>query len=134
MIEQSFTAPIKVTLGKKKFSNYWLSMNNYRSWFHHTSNNIKVAFKESLDLSHLTPAVPPVKLLYTFYYPNLSHRDIGNSLAVVDKFTADALVDAKIIPDDNYTVVMSVEGIFGGIDKLNPRCEVTIISQDNPTI
>lgn len=131
MVEQSFTAPIKVVLGKRKFSNYWLSMNNYRNWHPMVSNNIKTSFKESLDLSGLVPAIPPIKLIYTFYYPNLSHRDIGNSLAVVDKFTADALVDAKIITDDNYTIVQSVEGLFGGIDRDNPRCEVTILSQTN---
>lgn len=129
MIEQTFTAPIKITLGKRKFSNYWLSMNNYRNWHPMVSNNIKQAFKESLDLSHLVPVIPPVKLSYTFYYPTLSHRDIGNSLGVLDKFTADALVEARILTDDNYTIVQAVEGLFGGIDRDNPRCEVTIISQ-----
>jgi hypothetical protein len=104
-------------------------MNNFMQWHFQVRNNIKKSFTDQVDTSTLTKAIPPIQLIYSFYYPNLSHRDIGNSLAVVDKFTADALVSAGIIPDDNYTIVQSIVGEFGGIDKANPRCEVTIVSQ-----
>ena len=130
MIKQTFTVPLKITLGVRKFHTYWISMNNYHNWHFQVRNNIKKAFTDQVDTSILTKAIPPIQLIYSFYYPNLSHRDIGNSLAVVDKFTADALVLAGIIPDDNYTVVQSIVGEFGGIDKDNPRCEVTIISHN----
>lgn len=129
MVEQTFTVPICITLGKRKLKNYWLTMNNYRNWMGIVSNNVKQAFKDTVDTSTLVPVVPPVQLIYTFHYPNLSHRDIGNSLAVVSKFTEDTLVSAGIIPDDNYTIVPSIIGEFGSIDRNNPRCEVTIISQ-----
>lgn len=39
----------------------------------------------------------------------------------------DLLVDNKIIPDDNWYIVSSVHLKFAGIDKNNPRAEVTII-------
>ena len=129
-MSQTLVVPLMVTLGKRKFHNYWLTMNNYRNWMGIVSNNIKVAFKASLDLSHLTPIIGPVHIHYTFYYPNLAHRDIGNSLAVIDKFTADALVEANIIPDDNYTIVQSISAEFGGIDRDNPRCLVTITQKE----
>jgi hypothetical protein len=129
MIKQTFTVPLKITLGVRKFHTYWISMNNYHNWHFQVRNNIKKLFTDQVDTSTLTKAIPPIQLIYSFYYPNLSHRDIGNSLAVVDKFTADALVLAGIIPDDNYTIVQSIVGEFGGIDKANPRCEVTIVSQ-----
>lgn len=123
---QTFIAPLFITLGKKKPKNYWINTNNYRNWHPIVSNNIKIAFKAALDLSHLQPVPAPITLQYKFYYPDLSKRDIGNSLAIIDKFTADALTAAEIITDDNYTVVTNIIGLFGGIDKENPRCEVTI--------
>lgn len=126
---QTFTAPLFITMGKKKPKNYWLNTNNYRNWHPIVNNNIKKAFKASLDISHLQPASAPISLHYRFYYPDLSKRDIGNSLAIIDKFTADALTAAEILIDDNYTVVTTVTGEFGGIDKENPRCEVTIYSR-----
>ena len=125
-MEQTFTTPLFITLGVKKKKNYWLNTNNYRNWHPIVSNNIKIAFKNALNLSNLIRIDAPIKLIYTFYYPDMSKRDIGNSLAIIDKFTADALTEAKIIDDDNYTIVQNIEGVFGGIDKNNPRCEVTI--------
>lgn len=126
---QTFTAPLFITMGKKKPKNYWLNTNNYRNWHPIVNNNIKKAFKSSLDISHLQPASAPISLHYKFYYPDLSKRDIGNSLAIIDKFTADALTAAEILIDDNYTVITTITGEFGGIDKENPRCEVTIYSK-----
>lgn len=124
---QTFTTPLVLQLGAKKPKNYWLNNNNYRNWHYQVSNNLKQLFKETLDIIHLQPVTSPVHLKYTFYYPDKANRDIGNSLATIDKFTADALVSAGILSDDNYTIVQSITGAFGGIDKVNPRCEVTII-------
>lgn len=123
---QSFSTPLYITLGVKKKKNYWINTNNYRNWHPMVNNNVKKAFKTALDLSHLKPVSPPIKLTYIFHYPDLSHRDIGNSLAIIDKFTADALTEAGIIEDDNYNIVTHIEGLFGSIDRENPRCDVTI--------
>lgn len=38
----------------------------------------------------------------------------------------DLLVDAGVIEDDNYFVLPELNLKFGGVDKLNPRAEITI--------
>ncbi len=38
----------------------------------------------------------------------------------------DLLVDAGILSDDSYAVVPRLVAEYGGIDRDNPRCEVTI--------
>ena len=38
----------------------------------------------------------------------------------------DLLVDCKVIEDDNWFSVPRVNLIFGGVDRTNPRAEVTI--------
>jgi hypothetical protein len=118
-----FAVPLYLKVGKK---NYWLNQNGYRNWHYHLSNKLKSTFKEQI-------AIPDKKLngevtlIYTFYYPNKIRRDIGNSLAVIDKFTADALIENGNIEDDDYKIVKKIIGQFGEIDKENPRCEVEII-------
>lgn len=39
----------------------------------------------------------------------------------------DLLVDAGILPDDNWFIVQQVILTFGGVDKDNPRAEVEIV-------
>jgi hypothetical protein len=43
----------------------------------------------------------------------------------------DLLVDAGIIDDDNWYVVPEVRFKFGGVDRLNPRAEITIELYEN---
>jgi hypothetical protein len=116
-----FSVPLYIKVGKK---NYWLNQNNYRNWHYFLSNKLKTLFKEQI----LIPDTKYNKVIinYTFYYPNNIRRDIGNSLAVIDKFTADALVENGNIEDDDYNTVIKIVGKFGGIDKTYPRCEVEI--------
>ena len=49
-----------------------------------------------------------------------------NPCSIIDKFTCDALVKAEIIEDDSFKQIKKVSYIFGGVDKHNPRCELTI--------
>jgi len=117
-----FDVPLYLTIGKK---NYWLNQNGYRNWHFHLSNKLKKTFKDTITLPN-TKYKRSVQIAYTFYYPNAIKRDIGNSLAVIDKFTADALIENGNLLDDDFTVVKKIIGKFGGIDKDNPRCEVKV--------
>lgn len=125
--KQSFVVPLYLTKGKKKSKNYWLTLSNYRNYQYHLSNALKRQFKEEIDISHLKPIYCPIRIEYTFYYPDIRLRDIDNNLGVISKFTLDALVEGGIIEDDNYTKVVEVRGRFGGVDRDNPRCEVALI-------
>ena len=123
-----FSVPLYLVRGKKKPKNYWLNLNSYRNWKYHLNNDLKIQFKKAIHstLAELDPIQGPIKIVYTFYYPDSRRRDLGNSLAVISKFTEDALVEEGIIPDDDYTIIRSIAGRYGGYDKQNPRCEVAI--------
>ena len=126
MRQVRFSVPLYLTTGKRKPKNHWLNMNNYRNWQHHQNNSLKILFKESIEIPKLDTPLAACKIKYVFYYPTHQRRDIGNSLAVISKFTEDALVEAKVIRDDDFTIVRKISGEYGGYDKNNPRCEVII--------
>ena len=44
----------------------------------------------------------------------------------IDKFFCDALVHYNIIPDDNHNIILNTMDSWGGVDKVNPRVEITI--------
>lgn len=58
----------------------------------------------------------------TVYAMDKRPKDLSNSWESI----ADLLVDAGILLDDNHFCLHTVHLIFGGIDKVNPRAEVTL--------
>lgn len=117
--------PISITLGKKV---YHLNLNNYRNWHYQVSNNLKREFKEIMrsQLEGLKSIQGRVCIKYTLFVSSKRRLDLRNITTVVDKFLCDALQEYKIIPDDNYNICCMFIDRFGGIDKNNPRIEVTI--------
>ena len=59
---------------------------------------------------------------YEIYQPNHLERDGNNFLKVV----LDYLVSQGVLEDDNMNIVKGEQWIDGGIDKKNPRIEITI--------
>lgn len=118
-------APISVTLDSGK--SWQLNLNVYRNAHYFTLNDAKVAFSNVMkeSISEL-PQMEKIEITYTLF-PKTKHLyDISNVLSIVDKFFCDALVENRIIEDDNYTIVRKVQFEFGEVDKLNPRAEVEI--------
>lgn len=68
----------------------------------------------------------PINLKVDYYMGTKRKCDITNLLQA----TCDILVDYKILEDDNYTIVASVDGTQVFYDKENPRCEITITKKD----
>lgn len=62
-----------------------------------------------------------IKLTITFYHGDLVRRDSDNQLSSI----LDTLVDAKILPDDNWKVIPR-KVINDEYDKGNARCEIEI--------
>jgi len=125
-----FSVPIFFNKCKTKKSNWFLNLNNYTQASKNTSyrNSLKQKYGEIVKplISHLEPIEGAVKITYTIYRHDGRKFDIGNVGAIVDKFVCDVLVSCNILADDNYDVVKSVEYIWGGIDKDNPRADVVI--------
>lgn len=58
----------------------------------------------------------------TFYAPDNRAADLTNKAeSVMDLFK-----DYGLIEDDNWFIVPEVTLSFGGVDKENPRCEITL--------
>lgn len=91
-----------------------LSSANYTKWHKEASKQLKQQ-KLSLqkDIKNIT---------FTVYSPDKRKSDLSNKWESI----GDLLVDNKIIEDDNWFVLPQLSLIFGGVDKDNPRCEITI--------
>lgn len=71
--------------------------------------------------------IPPViwprfKCGMILFAPDLANADLSNKWEGL----ADAMVKAKIIPDDNWWQMSGVDLVFGGLDRENPRAIVKI--------
>ena len=73
-------------------------------------------------LPKIEPIAEPIELKCLFYMPTHRSCDLTNLLQAV----CDVLVKHKVIADDNFKVVMSVDGSRVLYDKENPRTEITI--------
>lgn len=61
------------------------------------------------------------------FQPDRKRRDLDNQLTAL----LDGLVDAAALPDDSNKFVRKISAELGGIDKENPRAEITIREMEN---
>ena len=82
----------------------------------------------AMALYALDGAPPPnwtrARMDMVFWFPCNSGQDLIN-FAQMCKAAVDGIVDARIIADDNHTVLRPTSQDFGGYDADNPRCEIT---------
>lgn len=124
------SVPISVPVSKKK--RFYLNLNQYRNAHHHTLSRAKINFHEIVapTIKHL-PKFKTVNLIYTLFTGTEQLCDTPNICSIVDKFFSDVLVSCKVIEDDNRKIVLSVHFCWGGVDKFDPRVEVTIVPGEN---
>lgn len=124
---QHLVVPIMLEAGVRKKKNFFLNLNQYNKWHFQDKNQLKKLFKIHIlrEVRELQP-VSSCKITYTIFYPTNRKFDLDNVGSVVSKFTHDVLTEAGILVDDNYSILKELSYKFGGIDKNNPRCEVTI--------
>lgn len=121
----TISLPLSVPVSKRK--NFSLNLNIYRNAHHMVLNKAKTTFtNQILNQLKRIPQQSLISLTYTVFLPNQRKTDISNIGSVTDKFFSDALVEARVIPDDNYTYLNQVSFLFGGVDRVNPRVDVTI--------
>lgn len=123
--------PLAVTIPRKTKApkRVALNLNIYRNTHHMTLNQAKAALKEHVRLAvgRIESIGPgPFEFIYTIFPATGRAFDLGNVGSIVQKFTDDALVELGIIKDDNHKIIARVVYEFGGVDKENPRAELTI--------
>lgn len=119
------SVPISVQVSKQK--RFYLNLNQYRNAHHFTLSKAKIVFHDIVKkrLDHL-PFMGKITLSYRLFVGTNQLIDTNNVCSIVDKFFSDTLVATGKIEDDNRHIVVGSEFLFGGIDKHDPRVEVTI--------
>ena len=124
-MHSKFNSPLRVPISKNK--NFILNLNNYRNTHYQSLNKAKINYKEMIkDQLHDKVFNCPIQIEYQYFPGTKRLTDIGNVVSIHQKFFEDALSELGCIPDDNYKYVPSSVCSFGGIDKENPRVEITI--------
>ena len=104
-----------------------LSLNTYRNSHYQKNNQAKKKFKKLMhdQLMQFDKIDGQIKIKYT-YFAKRKDSDLSNICAVVIKFFEDALVEYRLIPDDNVKIIIGIKQEFGGMDLKNPRVECEI--------
>jgi len=125
--------PLFVDLPRKKGNKrFYLGLNPYRNTHFQILNHAKELYKHQVLLAtmEIKEKLPPPPYLFEYtIYPGTGRKfDLANVLPIVQKFTDDALIHFGIIFDDSYKVIHAINYRFGGVDKDNPRAELSISS------
>jgi hypothetical protein len=129
-VEYKIVAPLFVVLPRKTKADrkMIINLNNYRNWHYIVSNLIKIVYKETIleQLVRLPYFTEPIKLVFKLFKGSNRKSDRSNVLSIHEKFFCDALTDCGCIVDDADEFIKETKYISGGIDKENPRVEITI--------
>lgn len=109
-----------------------LNFNQYHNWVPIVRNNYKQQYTEEMyPIISKLPKLSHIELIEykLFYERNGKNPDTRNITNIVDKFFCDSLVHYGIIEDDNHFIISSTKDTWGGVDKDNPRIEITIIGE-----
>jgi hypothetical protein len=122
-------SPLEIYLPRKtmKDKKILINLNVYRNLHRFSENQAKKIYcelmKEQMEGLVLET---PITLTYSLYKRSNRKLDRANPLCIVEKYFCDALVEHGCIPDDNDEYISWSHYETGGVDKINPRCEITI--------
>jgi hypothetical protein len=123
------SAPLHVMIPRKTMppKKYILNLNYYRNWQGHQSNTIKIAYKEYFkDILENLKFPYRITIDFVLWKGSARSTDRANVLCIHEKFFCDALTEYGCIPDDNDNYIVSQTYRTGGIDRQNPRVDITI--------
>lgn len=127
--EITISVPLFVFVPRKTMAprKYILNLNYYRNWQGHENNNIKIAYKEQLkDVLKDLKFSNRITIEFKLWKGSARRTDRANVLSVHEKFFCDALTEYGCIPDDNDDFIECQFYRTGGIDRENPRVDITI--------
>lgn len=117
---------IHTTKSETKKGKFILNLNNYRNTHFQKLNKAKVYYEELIIKMLPVVKYKEVEIEYTYFAKTKRRMDVSNPCSIIDKFTCDALTKAGLWKDDDINTIKKVSYIWGGVDKDNPRCELTI--------
>jgi len=133
-----FIIPTRIVLGKNKKRSFPLNVNTFANQHHRVKHNAKMVFYDYINTLEfkIKPYDKKVRLHYKYWSERNGLFDEANIGGGLDKFTADALVGAGVLVDDNHRHVKHYTFEYTGVkkghdwgrDDLKGYCEVEIIS------
>ncbi len=96
-----------------------LPSKDYTDWHERASWELKGSGQTNRGLTK-------ADIIITIFAENRRAGDLTNKAESV----MDLLVDNGVLEDDNWFVCGNIQLKFGGIDKLDPRAEVTILNYE----
>lgn len=129
-------SPLNVILGysrrKQKDLKFILNLNEYRNSFFRVLNNAKIKYKQLIsEQLEDKPRYERVVIMYKVHKGDERRYDIGNILAIHQKFFEDALVELGKLPDDKALLLPMVVYCNGSINRENPRVDITVYNLDD---
>jgi hypothetical protein len=122
-------APLRVAVTKKKM--FTISWNNMKNCHFQVYNKAKKEYGRLMrDQITTLPKMSKVIITYRLFPKTKRLCDLDNFAGGTAKFFQDSLVSYGKIPDDNYKFVIENHFLFGEVDKVSPRMEITIEEVD----
>lgn len=117
---------------KDKDVKFILNTNQYRNFHFRLLNTAKIRYKEFIsEQLRDKPKYNKVMIVYKVHKGDKRRHDIGNILAIHQKFFEDAMVELGHLPDDNSKNIPFVVYTSGSIEVDNPRVDIFIYDMDN---
>jgi Holliday junction resolvase RusA-like endonuclease len=130
MSDYKFTLPLSVILKRKtkKDAKVSVNLNAFRSMHHRTYTEAKKEYCNVMSdqLNSVDPAMGKMHLHYDFYAAMNNGPDLDNFVGAAKKFFQDAMVFHGFIEDDNVNFIGSNSERYCGVDRKNPRIDVTV--------
>lgn len=125
----TISLPLAVRVSKKK--EFILNLNRYRNAHFQVLSKAKVEFERVVGPRLAgVPRLDRCSLDYVYYHGKGQEPDTNNVLSVVDKFFCDTLVNCRLLEDDSHEYLVDTRFRYGGVDRENPRVDVTIRSTE----
>ena len=110
----------------KPSKTFLVGINWFRNAHHFAQNNVKQHYHQLVADQLLNPVSFNKFIIdYRLYYKS-PVCDPSNIIALIEKFTLDALKLNNIIPDDNVNYHLGSSYSVVAKDTINPRVEITI--------
>ena len=130
-VRETYTVRLPTYMNVSKTTTKALNLNIYRNLHHHHLHTQKQNFHEEVKpLLRGIPKAEHIAIHYTIYAARNGRLDTMNVGSIVDKYFSDTMVEAKRIPDDDYTHIVRVSFSFGGVCSLNGHATAEIMILD----
>ncbi len=119
--------PRKTKADKK----YYINLNIFRNTHYIVNNQAKQIYDEIVgEQLKGIKFKKTIEITYRLFKSSNRRIDRANILSITDKFFCDCLVNNKCIEDDNDEYIQAQHYYSGGLDRENPRVEITIETVD----